>query len=486
MKKSTVAIGVIAALGIVWVGGSWYTGKTAEAEYQNQIAIANKQLGLLFSSAPVEAKIDNVKFSRGFFSSDMAYEITLKSLGEEKVWSVPFEGKLYHGPFPLNRVSQFDFSPAILSANSQIVKNAQTQPWFDAAGGKNPAMVSATMSYSQRVKGELEFAPGKFDAKEHGTDLTWAAGKLVYDTDKNGSGSYKFEAKNFNFLFNQDYIAKTAISEDEPEVLKAMELGFSDIDLILDLKPTTLPNIVVGKGNGKLGNFNVSYVYTDESGVPPSKFVLNNWKYDYAADQKGEFLDYSMNSVAESMTINERNLGKLDFAMQMNHLSAAAMNRLAVMDPNDTKAIEQGGLELLQNQPQFVIKPLKLTNESGEINADLNINVASADFGLAMQGKVLSLFKELSFNFNADKAALTTLFSIAEQMSGTTKEDAEKLAQAEVEQLISEGVQQQAIIDNGKSISTSLVLENNELKFNGNVIPEEHIGMFLLGLMMSQ
>ena len=162
------------------------------------------------------------------------------------------------------------------------------------------------------------------------------------------------------------------------------------------------------------------------------------------------------------------------------------MNRLVVADPNDMNGLEQSGLELLQNQPHFVIKPLSLTNESGKISADLNINLASADFAAAMQGKILSLFKELSFNFTADKAALTNLLVIGEQVSGTSKEEAEKWAKTEIEEMVASGVQQQAIVDNGQSISTSLILENNELKFNGNVIPEEHLGMFLLGLMMSQ
>jgi uncharacterized protein YdgA (DUF945 family) len=31
MKKSLVAAGVIIALGVVWTGGAWYTGKQLES-----------------------------------------------------------------------------------------------------------------------------------------------------------------------------------------------------------------------------------------------------------------------------------------------------------------------------------------------------------------------------------------------------------------------------------------------------------------------
>ena len=31
MKKSVVAVGVIVALGVIWTGASWYTGKQLES-----------------------------------------------------------------------------------------------------------------------------------------------------------------------------------------------------------------------------------------------------------------------------------------------------------------------------------------------------------------------------------------------------------------------------------------------------------------------
>ncbi|MDQ6579916.1 MAG: DUF945 family protein, partial [Haemophilus sp.] len=36
MKKSTVALGVIVALGIVSIGGAWFTGEKAQTEYLRQ------------------------------------------------------------------------------------------------------------------------------------------------------------------------------------------------------------------------------------------------------------------------------------------------------------------------------------------------------------------------------------------------------------------------------------------------------------------
>ena len=43
MKKSVIASGVIIALGTVWIGATWYTGKVAEEQYQIQINLSNQK-----------------------------------------------------------------------------------------------------------------------------------------------------------------------------------------------------------------------------------------------------------------------------------------------------------------------------------------------------------------------------------------------------------------------------------------------------------
>lgn len=127
MKKSTVAIGVIAALALVWTGGAWYTGKTAEAEYQRQIELVNQKWAKSAEAYNTELKIENAKFMRGLFSSDVAYDITFKPLPDSETFVIPLEGKVYHGPLPLNEISRFNLSPAMFSTTGQIVKNEKTQ-----------------------------------------------------------------------------------------------------------------------------------------------------------------------------------------------------------------------------------------------------------------------------------------------------------------------------------------------------------------------
>ena len=44
MKKSVVAVGVIVALGVVWTGASWFTGKQLEGRLAEMVAQANGEI----------------------------------------------------------------------------------------------------------------------------------------------------------------------------------------------------------------------------------------------------------------------------------------------------------------------------------------------------------------------------------------------------------------------------------------------------------
>ena len=54
MKKTLVAAGVIVALGVVWTGGAWFTGKQLENRIAEMVQQANAQLQSNAPEAGVE------------------------------------------------------------------------------------------------------------------------------------------------------------------------------------------------------------------------------------------------------------------------------------------------------------------------------------------------------------------------------------------------------------------------------------------------
>lgn len=59
MKKTLVAAGVVIALGIVWTGGAWYTGKKLENHLSEMVTQANEQLKRTAPEAGVELSYQN-------------------------------------------------------------------------------------------------------------------------------------------------------------------------------------------------------------------------------------------------------------------------------------------------------------------------------------------------------------------------------------------------------------------------------------------
>ena len=161
MKKSAVALGVIVALGAVGVGGAWFTGEKAQTEYLRQIELANKQAQALGLSDSFKVVYKNKQFDRGFFTSQVEDEVVISLPKEGKVFTIPLSTKLYHGPFPLDQLTKFNFMPVMFSAQGVIGKNETTQPLFDLLKSDKPVQYQASTSYSLATKGKVELAAGE-------------------------------------------------------------------------------------------------------------------------------------------------------------------------------------------------------------------------------------------------------------------------------------------------------------------------------------
>ena len=161
MKKSTVALGIIVALGVIGVGGAWFTGEKAQTEYLRQIELANQKFQSLGLSDSVNLVYKNKQFARSFFTSQVEDEVVISLPKEGQVFTIPFSTKLYHGPFPLNQLEKLNFVPTMFSVQGVIGKNETTQPLFDLLKSDKPIQYQASTSYSLATKGKIDLAAGE-------------------------------------------------------------------------------------------------------------------------------------------------------------------------------------------------------------------------------------------------------------------------------------------------------------------------------------
>ncbi|WP_133543531.1 YdgA family protein [Mesocricetibacter intestinalis] len=488
MKKSTLALSVILILGGVWTGAAWYTGKTAESEYQQQLDKLNERLAANVGSG-YRIKAEISEFSRGLFSSEIAYNVLIDLPDGSKSQKLPFSGTLYHGPLPLNLIKQLNFTPALFSVYSELVKNEDNKEFFENSKDKNPLTDVMTLTYSKRLKGYTRLAQGKMNLE--GVELSWQDSSLDYDADYQGAGEYKYEIKGLHSRWQNELLAKLSGIEPKDYPIETMEINIDALQAVNHIAPTEYPYLYTGKQEGKLGNLQLVYTYSGElNKVSPAVLEVKDWAFDYDIGLNQGFINAKLNNNIADLSLNKQSLGKVQLDMQLNHLAAAALNQILDYNRNpeqlDDDKLQAQFEAIVQNQPQIKISSFAISNSGGKLGLDFNLELAEVDFAKLMQqeDKILDMLKQFELRVKADKAAFTQSLATLLRIGGMNEEEADKQAALQSDEAIQAMQHQNIVTADEKSFASNLVLEEGKLKLNGEVIPEEYLAMFLLSLLL--
>lgn len=472
MKKSTLAASVIVALGAVWLGGAWYTGKVAEEEYVHQFELLNQNIQQSFSVKGLSVEFSQVAIERGLLSSKTRYDIVVKDPNKpESVFTLPFEGTLYHGPLPVNQLSQFNFTPTMFASVDKLTKNDTTSPWFEIAKGKAPLTVTTSMNYQRQGNAKMDFAPFEVSVEKG----KWQVGDVNLSVDFAQKG------------IQQAHLALSRATYQEAET--KTQVQFNNIKAMAEYQPIEEWDLLsTGQQWIAAGETNIEE--TDEQGKT-NLLTVKNWKIDLNTVRKEAFLDLAMNLKLDGTQLNQIHFGDLNLNTAFNHLDGETLNQVlhAKFAQTEDAPLTDAEIALLRKffdkQPQFAFHPM-LTTQAGKLAADIDVAVATSDLATLSRGKIFSLFHHFIFKVNADKAALVEVASAAEQISEKVeKTQADRTAEMKVNDSLKNPIQQGILVDEGKHIKLDLVLENGELKLNGKVIPEEQVASILFLAAMS-
>lgn len=472
MKKSTLAASVIVALGAVWLGGAWYTGKVAEEEYVHQFELLNQNIQQSFSVKGLSVEFSQVAIERGLLSSKTRYDIVVKDPNKpESVFTLPFEGTLYHGPLPVNQLSQFNFTPTMFASVDKLTKNDTTSPWFEIAKGKAPLTVTTSMNYQRQGNAKMDFAPFEVSVEKG----KWQVGDVNLSVDFAQKG------------IQQAHLALSRATYQEAET--KTQVQFNNIKAMAEYQPIEEWDLLsTGQQWIAAGETNIEE--TDEQGKT-NLLTVKNWKIDLNTVRKEAFLDLAMNLKLDGTQLNQIHFGDLNLNTAFNHLDGETLNQVlhAKFAQTEDAPLTDAEIALLRKffdkQPQFAFHPM-LTTQAGKLAADIDVAVATSDLATLSRGKIFNLFQHFIFKVNADKAALVEVASAAEQISEKVeKTQADRTAEMKVNDSLKNPIQQGILVDEGKHIKLDLVLENGELKLNGKVIPEEQVASILFLAAMS-
>lgn len=491
MKKSTVALGVIMALGAVGVGGAWFTGEKAQTEYLRQIELANKQAQALGSSDLFKVVYQNKQFERGFFTSQVEDEVVISLPKEGKVFTIPFSTKLYHGPFPLNQLEKFNFVPTMFSAQGVIGKNETTQPLFDLLKSDKPVQYQATTSYNLSTKGKVELAGGELtDPESPGTKVTWSNINMGFDVNKDLAGKYDMTLNEVSATVLPEVMEE----QDGEDMPKSITMKMKGMKVEGSYNPTKWAYIYTGKSTSLIDSFEMATL--DHAGKE-STVVEKGFKAKSDISLDGDFVSAKSENTVDSIAVDGKDFGKLTYNGELNHIEANAANALiealftvfkSVSDDKNVKNevvseilsswVENHGMAIFNNQPQIKLNPISISNSQGKVSLDLNVALAKDPKFDLMAGSLYKQFTDFALNIHVDKEM------VEKNLAQFVPEEERALIKAQIEEQAKQAAAQNIVVNNDKNVTLNLVLEKGELKLNGQVIPEEQVQGVLFMLMM--
>jgi uncharacterized protein YdgA (DUF945 family) len=213
MKKSLVAAGIIVALGVIWTGGAWYTGKQLESRLAEVVQQANAQLQSSAPEAGVELSWQN--YQRGVFSSHL--QLVVKPVaGKENSWladgqSLVFDEGVDHGPFPLAALKSGQLAPAMASIKTTLVNNDASKGLFDIAKGESPFTINTRIAYSGDSRSAIVLKP--LDYAKGDEKVAFSGGQFQLDADAQGKAvSLSGEASSGQINARNEYNQKVQLN----------------------------------------------------------------------------------------------------------------------------------------------------------------------------------------------------------------------------------------------------------------------------------
>ena len=488
MKKSLVAVGVVAALGVVWTAGAWFTGKQMEARFAETIAQTNALLNRAAPEAGLALSYQN--YQRGLFSSHLQLVIQPVA-GKESPWLKPgqqvvFDERVDHGPLPIAQLKSFNLLPAMASVSSTLVNNAVSKPLFDAAKGKSPFSAQTRVGYSAATDTRITLAP--LDYAAEGEKLVFSGGTIQLKADREGKAlalNGEIESGQLDTL--NDYNQR-------------VQLSFSNLKTDATSEMTDFAERI---GSQKLSVDKLAIAIEGQQMALMEGMSLDGTS-TLSDDRKAinTRLDYTLNSLKlQSQDMGSGRLSlkidKLDgeawhqfnqqYRAQMNALAAQPelLQNPALYQQQMTTAFFGSLPILLKGGPVVTVAPLSWKNAKGEstLNIALQLNDPSSASGApqSMGEELDRSVKSLDSKLTIPLVMANHLMTQVAQLEGFQPEEAAKQAAMKVESFAALGQRFGLTARENDNIVSSVQYGTGKLSLNGkSMTPEEAMMMFMM------
>lgn len=489
MKKSLVAVSVIVVLGAAWTGASWYTGKLIEQRMGEVVDNANSQLKVYLPKAGVKLGYEN--YQRGVFSSQIRYvlradgSVTTDDAALKPGDEVAFLETIDHGPFPFAQLKKFNLLPSMASVHTEMENTPAVKKLFDITKGKSLFTADSRISYSGDTSSAIDVIP------------------LEYQQDKS---ALKFSGATINADVSSDMKAialdassDSAVFSGPNEFGQTEQISFQGVNL-KGTSHASQFDVNLGDQTLTMKQFKVAVDGKDTVALDGFNLVS---KFGETGSNIGGQVDYTMDAL--KVQGNDFGAGKLtlkidrldgkslkEFADRYNQQTMAMLQQGQGLDPaayeqQTTDILLQNLPLLLKGNPTVSIAPLSWKNSKGESSFTLDLALtdpAQAGSPAESPDQLLARsVKKLDANLTIPVAMATETTAQTALLQGYNAQDAQKLAQQQVQGLAAMGQMFKLTTQKDGVIGSSFHYADNQVDLNGNKMSlQEFIGMFgLLG-----
>ena len=487
MKKSVVAVGVVVALGLVWTGASWFTGKQIENRLAEMVAQANSEIKRTAPEAGPELSYQN--YQRGVFKSHM--QLVVKPVaGTENTWlkagqSVVLDEVVDHGPFPLAQLKHFNLIPSMASVKSTLVNNDATKPLFDLAKNESPFVIDTRISYAGDTSSDIALKALNYEKGDE--KVAFSGGNFKVDADRDG--------KVISLTGSAESGLVNAVNEYDQKV----QLTFNNLKADGNSRLTSFDERI---GDQKLTLDKLAIAVEGKEMAVLEGMDLDG-KSEISKDGKSvnSQLDYTL----KSLKVQSQDLGSGKLTLKIGNIDGQAWHQFSQQYRAQSQALladkelmttnpvlyQQKALDallsnlplLLKGEPVITVAPLSWKNSKGETNFNLSLFLKDP---ATATGEAQTLAQEVDRSVKSIDSKLTIPVDMATEfmtqiakLEGYNEADAAKLASQQVKGMAAMGQMFRITTLEDNVVGTSLQYANGQVTINGQKMPlDEFVGMF--------
>jgi uncharacterized protein YdgA (DUF945 family) len=484
MKKSLVAVSVIVILGAAWTGAAWYTGKQFEQRMGEMVANANSQIQTYLPKAGI--KLVYQDYQRNIFSSKVRYVLQADpaAQGEKALKEgdeIAFIETIDHGPFPFAQLKKFNLIPSMASVHSELENTPAVKGLFEVTKGKSLINADSRISYSGDTSSTVNIIPVDFQKN---------ASKLQF-----GGATFDIDIAKDLSKVSFDGSSNSLIVTSQNQWGQLEKVTLSDLSMSSN---TSKGKFQLGMGDQKITAKQIAINVDGKDSAVLEGFTLNSTFGEDDKNIHGQF-DYTL----DALKIQGNDFGSGKLSIKLDRIDGEALKQFSNVYNQQAMQLLQQGEQidpavyqqqmadilvqnlplLLKGGPVISVNPLSWKNAKGESSFTLQVDLNAPQPNQApaqTEDQLISQWlKKVDATLIIPVPMATEVATQTGKLQGYSAEEAQKLAEQQVQGLAAMGQMFKLTTLKDDAIRSSFHYADNQVELNGQKMTlQEFAGLF--------